>query len=67
MDFYTTLLWNMLICNLSFWMSWAGVHMYSLHENTFLNNWMVYTNQAERLTILREEIIFNQHRASVFQ
>lgn len=66
-DFYATLLWNTLICNIILdELGWSS-RVFSLWKFISKQQDGVYELQAEWLTILREEIIFNQHRASVFQ
>lgn len=60
MDFNVTLIWNTLICNLSFGTSWAGVHLYSICEKRISEQMDgIYKLQEVWLTTLREEIIFN--------
>lgn len=60
MDFNTTLIWNTLICNLSFGTSRAGVHLNSICEKRISEQMdSIYKFQEVWLTALREEIIFN--------
>lgn len=60
MDFNIILIWNTLICNLSFGTSRAGVHSYFICEKCISEQMDgMYKLQEVWLTTLREEIIFN--------